>query len=85
MRAKHPVNYSLKDQLQFCPLAAKLNLTGIREEVKEIRIALKQAEKVIAVEQQEGQDAVVDSKDAFKVCVKGLGPHEGDTFKIFAN
>ena len=55
---------SLLSSLKACPLAAKINLTATREEIREIKTSLKLAEKVLQASEQEGEGR--DSDSAFR-------------------
>lgn len=71
VKKKHPDSCSLKDQLLMSQRAAKLNLVASKEELRDLKVALRQADKLLLPPAQEEEGEGAGRQDAFKVGGRG--------------
>lgn len=53
MQKQHPSSCSLKENMNACAAASKLNLAATKAELKDLRLELTQVEKTLAMQRAE--------------------------------
>lgn len=62
VRRLQPEDFSLKEALRQCPNAAKVNLTATKEELRDLKVGLRQLDLLLKDQSTDGSD-----QDMFKV------------------